>query len=268
MKKRSFLLGALILAVSLTGCARIQARVKIREANDLYEKEQYAAALKQYEDARKIDPSFADLDRLIGYCLIGMYQPDNTSAANEKIADRAIQELQQYLQKKPKDTVAREALINLFLNANRTSQAIDYFVTYLKDNPADLTAVKSIATLYAKQGNFKEALNWYEKITLLDSKNPEAFYVFGVVCYEKVAKDPPADMAERLQIIERGKAALSKAIAMKSDYFEAVVYLNLLFREQAKVELDPVRQAELMQQAEQYRNRAMEINKERKKLSK
>jgi len=127
--------------------------------------------------------------------------------------------------------------------------------------------VKSIATLYAKVGNFNESLNWYEKITLLDSKNSESFYIYGVVCYEKVAKNPPADMNERLAIMQKGRDALKKAIELKPDYFEANVYMNLLFREQAKIEVDPVKQQELMVQADVYRNKAMEINKARKKTA-
>ena len=47
-------------------------------------------------------------------------------------------------------------------------------------------------------------------------KNPESFYIFGVVCYEKVAKNPPADVAQKMDIINRGKDALQHAIDMKA----------------------------------------------------
>jgi tetratricopeptide (TPR) repeat protein len=264
MTKKLCLLAALVLSLTSVACTRIQARLEIRQANEFYVQEQYADALKHYEAARRIDPGFADLDRLIGYSNIGLFKPEDASKPNQKFADAAIVELQRYLQKRPKDEAAREALINLFLNADRTGQAIEYFKTYLKDNPADLNAVKSVATLYAKKGDFNESLNWYEKITLLDSKNPESFYTFGVVCYEKAAKNPPQDITERLSIIGRGKQALAQAIAMNKDYFEAIVYMNLLYREEAKIETDPTKQQELIAQADVYRNRAMEINRQRK----
>jgi len=152
----------------------------------------------------------------------------------------------------------------MYLNANRTSQAIDFFRNYLQTHPGDLEAVKSIATLYAKQGNFNESLNWYEKITLLDSKNPESYYVYGVVCYEKVAKNPPADVAEKLSIIQKGEGALQKAIQMKPDYFEAMAYLNLLYRQQAVTETDPVKQQALVAEADKIRNQAVEIIRKKK----
>jgi tetratricopeptide (TPR) repeat protein len=266
MKTKLCLFAALTLSLSLLGgCQKVQARMEIREGNTAYEKEDYKTALEHYTKARQIDSkSFPDLDRLIGYSRIGMYVPDDKSPANEKNADMAIAEIRRYLRKRPNDHIAREALINLYLNANRNSEAINFFREYLAKNPADIEAVRSIATLYAKQGNFNESLNWYEKITLLDSKNPEAFYIYGVVCWEKVAKNPPADMAERLNIIEKGRAALNKAMALRPDYLEAIAYQNLLYRQQALIEVDPVKQQEMIAKADELRNQAIEINKKRK----
>lgn len=264
MKKKLCLSVALILALSSFGCEKIKARVAIKAANAFYEKEDYKAALDEYTRARQIDPSFPDLDRLIGYSEIGLYVPDDKTPANEKHADAAIAELTRYLKKKPDDRIARDALINMYLNANRTSQAIDYFRVYLQTHPGDLEAVKSIATLYSKQGNFNESLNWYEKITLIDSKNPESFYIFGVVCYEKVAKNPPADLTEKMSIIQKGETALERAIQMKPDYFEAMVYLSLLYRQEALVETDPAKQQQMVKTADEIRNKAIEIIRKKK----
>ncbi|HET7434888.1 MAG TPA: tetratricopeptide repeat protein [Thermoanaerobaculia bacterium] len=266
MKKKLCLFAALSLSLlSLVGCQQVQARMEIREANDAYAKEDYPAALTHYTKARQIDPkNFPDLYRMIGYSQIGMYVPEDRTPANVQHADAAIVELRNYLKMRPEDRIAREALINLYLNADRTTDAIEYFRLWLKDHPADLEAVKSIATLYAKQGNFNESLNWYEKITLLDARNPESFYIYGVVCYEKVSKNPPADMAERIAIIEKGKAALQRSIQMKPDYFESMAYLNLLFRQQALVETDPVKQQALIAEADKVRNQAVDIIRKKK----
>lgn len=265
MKKKLCLFAALSLSLFfLAGCQKVQARIEIRDANDAYAREDYAKALQHYRRAREIDASFDDLDRMIGYSLIGLYVPEDKSAANVKNADAAIFELRKYLRKRPEDRIAREALINLYLNAERITEAINYFRDWLKTHPADIEAVRSIATLYAKQGNFAESLNWYEKITLIDSRNPEAFYTFGVVCYEKVAKNPPQDIAERLQIIEKGKTALQRATQMKPEYFEAMVYLQLLYRQQAPLETDPVKQQQLVAEADRIRNEAVAIVKKKK----
>lgn len=193
-----------------------------------------------------------------------MYVPEDKSVANVKNADAAIVKLLSYLNKKPDDRIAREALINLYLNADKITDAIGYFQTWIKTHPNDLEAVRSVATLYAKQGDFNKSLEWYAKITVLDNKNPEAFYTYGVVCYEKVAKNPPADINERLSIIEKGKSALQRAIQMKPDYFEAMVYYSLLFRQQAPLETDPVKQQQLVAEANRIRDEAIAIVRKKK----
>ena len=266
MKKKLCLLVALSLSLSwLAGCSKIQARIEIRDANDAYAREDYATALQHYRKAEQIDgKSFPELDRMIGYSLIGLYVPEDKSPANVKNADAAAVKLRQYLARKPEDRIAREALINLYLNAERITDAINYFKEWLKTHGNDLEAVRSVATLYAKQGNFNESLNWYEKITLLDKKNPESFYTYGVVCYEKVAKNPPADLAERMAIIEKGKRALERAIVIKPDYFEAMVYLSLLYRQQAPIETDPVKQQQLVAEANRIRDQAIAIVRKKK----
>jgi tetratricopeptide (TPR) repeat protein len=266
MRNKLCLFAALSLSLLLlTSCQKVQARMEIREANDAYQKEDYASALNHYTKARKIDGrSFPELTRMIGYARIGMYVPDDKSPANEQNASMAITELRAYLKARPDDTIAREALINLYLNANRTTEAINFFLEYLKTHPADVDAVRSVATLYAKKGDFNEALNWYEKITLIDKSNPEAYYIFGVVCWEKVAKNPPADIAERLAIIEKGRTALNRAMQLRPDYLEAIAYQNLLYRQQALIESDPMKQQEMIAKADALRNQAIEINKKRK----
>lgn len=266
MTKKLCLIAALSLSLlSLVSCTKVQARMAIKDANDAYAKEDYGTALKGYKRAREIDAkSFPELDRMVGYSLIGLYSPEDKSPENAKNADEAVVELRNYLKKRPDDTIAREALINLYLNADRITEAINYFKEWLETHKNDIDAVRSVAQLYSKQGDFNESLNWYEKITLLDSKNPEAFYTYGVVCYEKVAKNPPADMAERLAIIEKGKTALTRAAQLREDYFEALVYLSLLHRQQAPLETDPVKQQALVAEADKIRGQAIAINNKRK----
>ena len=264
--KTKLCLAALALSLlTLTGCRKVEARMEIRDGNNAYNKEDYKGALVHYTKARQIDgKSFPELDRMIGYSRVGMYVPDDKSPANEKNADLAAKELRTYLRNRPNDRIAREALINLYLNANRTTEAINYFRDWLVSHPADIEAVRSIATLYAKQGNFNESLNWYEKITLLDKNNPESYYIYGVVCFDKVTKNPPADPLEKIAIIQKGEAALQRAMALKPDYAEAIIYLNLFLRQQALIETDPVKQQALIAQADQLRNRAIELNRAKK----
>src|SRR5262249_49016986 len=109
MKKVLCLLAALTLAVTSFSCKKIEARMEIKQANEAYQKEDYAAALLHYVQAKQIDPSFPELDRMIGYSQIGLYIPDDKTPQNEQHADAAIAQLSSYLQKKPDDRIARDA---------------------------------------------------------------------------------------------------------------------------------------------------------------
>ena len=45
--------------------------------------------------------------------------------------------------------------------------------------------------------------------------------------------------------------ALNKAVEIKPDYFEAISYINLLYREKAKMETDPAKKQEYTDTREQ-----------------
>jgi hypothetical protein len=113
MKKVLCLIAALTLALSSLGCTKIQARMEIKAENEAYQKEDWSTARHHYKLARQIAPSFDALTRLVCYSEIGLYVPDDKSPKNEQHADAAILELNNYLQKKPEDRIARDALINM-----------------------------------------------------------------------------------------------------------------------------------------------------------
>ena len=53
--------------------------------------------------------------------------------------------------------------------------------------------------------------------------------------------------------------ALNKALQIKPDYFEALSYLNLLYREKAKIETDPAKKQEYTDTANKYLQQALEL---------
>ena len=51
---------------------------------------------------------------------------------------------------------------------------------------------------------------------------------------------------------------------MKPDYFESMAYLNLLWRQQAASEIDPIKGQQDLATANQIRDRAVEIIRQKK----
>ena len=65
----------------------------------------------------------------------------------------------------------------------------------------------------------------------------------------------------RGKIIEDGMASLQTALKLKPDNFDALTYMNLLYREKAKIETDDAKKAEDVAQADKYREQALELRK-------
>ena len=60
-----------------------------------------------------------------------------------------------------------------------------------------------------------------------------------------------------------GIEAEDKALALNPDYFEALTYKNILLRMQANLEKDPAKQKQLISEADDLQNKAMESRRSR-----
>ena len=64
--------------------------------------------------------------------------------------------------------------------------------------------------------------------------------------------------------LDRARKCYEEALKIKPDYFEAMVYYSLLFRQQAPLETDPVKQQALVAEANRIRDEAVAIVKKKK----
>jgi hypothetical protein len=115
--------------------------------------------------------------------------------------------------------------------------------------------------MYFKKNDFQKGFEWLEKRTQLEPMNPEGYTMIGVQAWDRSYHYPDLDPVLRGQIVDRGIAAEEKALKIKSDNFDALTYINLLYREKAKVETDPAKQAELIATADKYRQEALDLRK-------
>jgi tetratricopeptide (TPR) repeat protein len=83
-------------------------------------------------------------------------------------------------------------------------------------------------------------LQWYQRRAQVEPNNAEAYYVIGVICWEKSYKFADVTFEEREKLIKTGMDALDRAIKINPNYADAYLYMNLLYREKAKqISLDP-----------------------------
>jgi len=253
----------LLLAVSLlTGCDKIKSKQEIKKGNEFLKAAQYQSALAAYDEALRLDPGETKLHKHIGISYMGMYQPGSKHPKDLEFAQKAIDNLKQYSAAYPEDTKSLEYLVSMYLNTERYDDAIAFYQDeLLKRNPKDVKAMQSLARLYFKKGDFDNGVLWLKKQLEIEGNNPEVYYLIGVQAWDRSYNFPDLDPALRAKAVEDGLQALNKAIELKPNYFEAVSYINLLYREKAKMETDPVKKQEYTDTANKYLQQALEMRK-------
>ena len=77
---------------------------------------------------------------------------------------------------------------------------------------------------------------WDRKRAEIETDDAEALYTIGVLCWDKVYHGGlTLDLDRRRELIEMGLDYLNRASGLRENYFEAISYVNLLYREKAKV---------------------------------
>jgi tetratricopeptide (TPR) repeat protein len=255
---------AAILLVALmagTSCYKIKARQLIRTGNEFFKAQQYQAALASYQEAQRLDPREKRLNKFVGETYMAMYQPGSRHPKDLEYAGKAIENLKIYLDAYPKDTKAREFLVSMYLATDRYDDAIVFYQDLLKSHPDDTKAMQSLASMYFKKGDFDKGMEWEEKRASHEPGNPEAYVMIGVQAWDRSYHYPDLEPATRAKIVQEGLDALDKALKMKPDNSDALTYINLLYREKAKMETDPAKQQEFIAMADKYREQAIELRK-------
>ena len=255
----------LLAAIAFSGCNKLKSKQEIKRGNDFLKAAQYQPALAAYQEALRLDPGETKLHKHIGIAYMGMYQPGSKHPKDLEFAQKAIDNLKQYVAAYPDDTKSLEYLVSMYLNTERFDDAINFYQTeLLKRNPKDAKAMQSLAMLYFKKGDFDNGVKWLKErlnvVTATDEK-AEVYYLIGVQAWDRSYNFPDVDPAVRAQIVDEGMQALNKAVEMKPDYFEAISYINLLYREKAKMETDPAKKQEYTDQANKYLQQALEMRK-------
>ena len=138
----------------------------------------------------------------------------------------------------------------------------------LKTNPKDTKAMGSIASMYFKKGDFDKGMEWQKKMADVEGDKPDPYIMIGVQAWDRSYHYPDLDPTTRAHIIDEGMSALQKALQIKPDSFEAITYINLLYREKAKMETDPVKAQEYTDNANKYLAQALELRKKQEAASK
>jgi tetratricopeptide (TPR) repeat protein len=259
----------LTLVIAAQGCPAVKARGFHKRGNELYAAEKYDEAIAEYAKLLAIEPNNWDGNYLTSVSYLALYHPGSEHPKDKEYAIKGIAAFEKTLSIQAPSAEVREKTERFYLSfldsTGDKDKAIQYLETQLKQRPNDLALINQIATLYMKKGDFPNALIYFEKRANQDSSNKEAWYTLGVNCWARSynGKDT-ISQEEREMVVDKGIAALDKALKLDPNYFEALSYINLIYREKSKALQAVGKNAEAGQawaKADEYQKQAIELRK-------
>ena len=281
----------------------LKAQKAYKDANALYQASQWKDAAAKYESALESDPNKAEIFFYLGNCYDNLYKPSRAGEAeNDAYIQKAIQNYEKAAERDPKPDMRKLALqylvaaygseklnspdkaepivqkmiqidpnepgnyfalMQIYENGGRYEDAEKAILKAQEVKPNDPLVYTTISGFYNRQGDFPKTIAALQKAAELEPKNPTGWQLVAVYYWEKAYKDHRLSAAERKDYIAKGIDATDKALALNPDYSEALTYKNLLLRMQGNEETDLAKRAILYKQADDLRNRAIELNKKR-----
>ncbi len=244
MRRKLALLTLVGVLASVTGCQGtadwLKANYAVKQGNVFYKAGNYLKAIEWYRYATYLNPDLTVAYQNTAFAFMGEYKPGSKHPKDLRYSQGAIDNLKRYLTYYPDDRDAENYLLTIYLQAERYDEAAAYFEEQLKKRGNDPAAASElmlrIGMIYAKKGDFDSSLEWYKRRAEIEKDNPEALYTIGVLCWDKVYHAPlTIDLNRRTELIEMGLDYLKRAADQRENYFEAVLYINLLYREKAKL---------------------------------
>jgi tetratricopeptide (TPR) repeat protein len=301
---------AIIAAVALSACGQygnLQARKAFKDANTLYQAQNYREAATKYEEAIAASPDSPEA--VTAYFFLGnsydnQFRPARRGeASNDSMLTKAIDNYKKAaeVEQDPKiKKLAMEYLVAAYgpdklndpsqaepilrrmieLEPNEPSnytylsriyeengdydQAEQLLIKAREMKPNDAGVYVTLAAFYNRQGEFDKTMEALHSRAEREPNNPEAFYTIATYYWEKAYRDFTTSEADKKKFVAAGNEAIDKAIKLKSDYHEALTYKGLLLRVEANLEKNPARQQSLLKEADQYRDRAVEVQKKQR----
>jgi tetratricopeptide (TPR) repeat protein len=190
--------------------------------------------------------------------LVAAYGPDKLN--DPTMAEPIIKEM---IRLTPSEPTNYFMLARLYQDSGEYEMAEQTLLQAKESKPNDPAVYLQLANFYNAQGDFPKTIEYLNERIKIEPNNPEAHYTVATYYWDKANRDFRLADKEKIQFVQDGLGAVDKAIAIKSDYMEAIAYKNLLLRLQANLEKDPKKQQELLKEADRLRDQATELRKQK-----
>ena len=229
--------------------------------DDAQNKEYLNKAIGYYQKASEISPNEVYKKRALQY-MVGVHGPEKLNDPNA--AEPIVRKL---IEMDPSDTTNYFQMAKIYEDAGNFEQAEAQFLKAREIKPDDSDVYLHLAGFYDKRGNFDKQMEALMTRADKNAENPEAQHLIGSTYWFKAclpsrpqcAATAPTSDAVKAKYIAAGLEAEDKALRLRQDYIEALVYKGLLLRSQAF--LEPKRQKELLDEANRLSAQVAEIRK-------
>ncbi|MBK5257103.1 MAG: tetratricopeptide repeat protein, partial [Vicinamibacteria bacterium] len=238
-------------------------------------------AIKNYEailsaTAAPADQKYPILKKNALSALIGIYADDpyRDFEASLKYAD-------QLTGSDPGNIQNLFAMANLYEKFGKIDDAETAYKKAVEMAPRDPKACGALATFYNKtlwdekgvplaqpvadgkvaRGRFNDAVDQLKVCAELDPQDPKGYYTVATFYWDQCYRGPGIDAPRKKALADEGMQFVNKALAIKSDFVEALIYKGLLLREQAKLTQNPATRNSLMEEAQALQKKAVELKK-------
>jgi tetratricopeptide (TPR) repeat protein len=214
------------MVLSMSGCRQLEARDQLNKGVDAYKSAHYDEAIEHFQRATELDPALPMAKSYLATALSQNVVPGVETPENLNTAYRAI----------------------------------DIFKQVLEEKPGDINSMKQIAGIYFSINKLEDAKTWQKNVLEKDPDDPEAAYTVGVIDWTEAHKNllaalqpagfnddgngnvkVPKKIMEPLKdendpLVDEALQYLERAVKDRSNYDDAMVYLNLVYRNKADVD--------------------------------
>jgi tetratricopeptide (TPR) repeat protein len=282
--------------------ASLKAKMAFKDANTAYQAGDYRKAAAKYEEAVAQDPKLTPVYFYLANSYDNLYKPARKGEAEndayltkavefykkagelsedpklrklsleylvatyrDKVGDPSQAEpiVQRMIQMEPKEPTNYFALAKIYEDAGNYEQAEATLIKARDAAPNDPSVYMQLSGYYNRQGEFDKTIEALEQRAAKEPNNPEAWYTISTYYWDKAFRDFRLKEPEKKAFIQKGIESADKALQIKSDYMEALVYKNLLLRLSANLEKDPAKQKALLQEADTLRDKATALRKQK-----
>jgi tetratricopeptide (TPR) repeat protein len=229
-------------------------------------KQQLEKAIAAYKKSLETNPATTESQKKVKTNTLGALIAIH-SEEPYKDYDTATQYAQQLVQENPNDAKNLYALANLYEKFNQVDKAEETYRKVSDLNPNDAKACGALAAFYNKplwdgRSKFDQAIDVLQRCASLAPDDPGGYQKVASFYWDKAYRDPLITDEQKQHYADKGMEAVNKALELKPDYFDAVIYKGLLYRVMASVTKDPRQRAQFLDQAQTLQKQGLELRKQ------